>query len=138
MFEKILPVILALIALQFIVRFMGRKKTPKKPVWKEIDYKRKIDELMKIGNFDDANTTGKSLQEEVKARLARPELYMDIPDDMRDVRRGLNILIDAVTAGVRAKTGSGKVDLSHYKDPAKMFDELVEIVKKHKVDHSAG
>lgn len=134
MFERILPVILALIALQFIIRFMGRKKSAKNPAWKEIDYKRKIDELMKIGNFDDANTTGKSLQDEVKARLAKPELYMEIPDNMRDVRRGLNILIDAVTAGVRSKTGSGKGDMSHYRDPAKMFDELVEVVKKHKVD----
>lgn len=134
MFEKIFPVIIALIALQFIVRFMARKKSGKTSAWREQDYKRKIDELMKIGNFDDHNTTGKSLQDEVKARLARPGLYMEIPDNMRDVRRGLNILIDAVTAGVRAKTGSGKADMSHYNDPAGMFDELVEVVKRHKVD----
>lgn len=134
MFEKIFPVIIALIALQFIVRFMARKKSGKTSAWREQDYKRKIDELMKIGNFDDHNTTGKSLQDEVKARLARPELYMEIPDNMRDVRRGLNILIDAVTAGIRAKTGSGKTDMSRYNDPAEMFDELVEVVKRHKVD----
>ncbi|HPS57740.1 MAG TPA: hypothetical protein PK514_06500 [Spirochaetota bacterium] len=134
MFEKILPVVLALIALQFIVRFMNRKKTAKTSAWRELDYKRKIDELMKIGNFDDANTTGKSLQEEVKARLAKPELYMDIPDNKRDVRRGLNLVIDAVTTGVRAKTGSGTGDMSNYNDPAKMFDEIVEVVKKHKID----
>ena len=134
MFEKILPVIMALVALQLIVRFMARKKSGKPSAWRELDYKRKIDELMKIGNFDDANTTGKSLQEEVKARLAKPELYMEIPDDMRDVRRGLNLVIDAVTTGIRAKTGSGQRDMSNYNDPAKMFDEIVEVVKKHKTD----
>ena len=138
MIEKVLPVIIALVFLQLLIRFISRKKTTKPSAWRDLDYKRKIDELMKIGNFDDAITTGKSLQDEVKARLAKPELYMEIPDNMRDVRRGLNILIDAVITGIKAKTGSGKGDMSHYKDPAKMFDELVEVVKKHKVDQSAG
>lgn len=135
MFEKILPIIIALIALQLIVRFISRKKTEKTSAWRELDYKRKIDELMKIGNFDDANTTGKSLQDEVKARLAKPELYMEIPDNMRDVRRGLNLLIDAVITGIKAKTGSGTGNTAGYNAPDKMFDELVEVVKKHKTDH---
>ncbi len=135
MFEKIIPIIIALVFLQLFVRFMIRKKPVKTPAWRELDYKRKIDELMKIGNFDDANTTGKSLQDEVKASLAKTELYREIPDNMRDVRRGLNILIDAVTTGIKAKTGSGNGDLSGYKNPAGMFDELVDVVKKHKIDH---
>ncbi len=138
MIEKVLPVIVALVILQLMIRFMSRKKTEKPSAWRELDYKRKIDELMKIGNFDDANTTGKSLQDEVKARLANADLHREIPDNMRDLRRGLNILTDAVINGIRAKTGSGKGDMSHYRDPEKMFDELVEVVKKHKVDHRAG
>lgn len=138
MIEKVLPVIVALVILQLMIRFMSRKKTEKLSAWRELDYKRKIDELMKIGNFDDANTTGKSLQDEVKARLANADLHREIPDNMRDLRRGLNILTDAVINGIRAKTGSGKGDMSHYRDPEKMFDELVEVVKKHKVDHRAG
>ena len=138
MIEKVLPVIVALVILQLMIRFMSRKKTEKPSAWRELDYKRKIDELMKIGNFDDANTTGKSLQDEVKARLANADLHREIPDNMRDLRRGLNILTDAVINGIRAKTGSGTGDMSHYRDPEKMFDELVEVVKKHKVDHRAG
>ena len=105
MIEKIIPVLVALIALQFIIRFISRKKPPKPSAWRDLDYKRKIDELMKIGNFDDVNTTGKSLQEEVKSRLATADLYMEIPDNMRDVRRGLNLVIDAVITGVKAKGG---------------------------------
>jgi len=89
---------------------------------------------MKISNFDDVNTTGKSLQDEVRARLANADLHREIPDNMRDLRRGLNILTDAVITGIRAKTGSGKGDMSHYRDAEKMFDELVEVVKKHKID----
>ena len=134
MIEKIIPVLVALIALQFIIRFISRKKPPKPSAWRDLDYKRKIDELMKIGNFDDVNTTGKSLQEEVKSRLATADLYMEIPDNMRDVRRGLNLVIDAVITGVKAKGGGGTPDAGNYKDPAGMFDEIVEVVKKHKVD----
>jgi hypothetical protein len=134
MIEKVLPIIIALIILQFMFRFMSRKKTKKTSAWRELDYKRKIDKLMKISNFDDVNTTGKSLQDEVRARLANADLHREIPDNMRDLRRGLNILTDAVITGIRAKTGSGKGDMSHYRDAEKMFDELVEVVKKHKID----
>jgi hypothetical protein len=46
----------------------------------------------------------------------------------------LNLIIDGVTHGVRSKTGKNPVIEVKYKDPARMFDEIVEIIRKHKTD----
>ena len=40
MFEKIIPVIVALIALQFLIRFINRKKKSQQASTREFDYKK--------------------------------------------------------------------------------------------------
>lgn len=135
MFEKILPVILVLVLLQLLIRFMQKRRSKVQSYGSSrfSEYRDKIDRLMKIDNFDDVKDRDRVLADEIRRGIAGPELMMQIPDNMRDVRRGLNLLIEGVNHGVKAKTGSLTGDVIKFRDADLMFDELVEVVKKHQV-----
>ncbi len=134
MLEKIVPVIIALVVLQLFIRYMNKKRKNEPVSHDRADYKKRIDELMKVSNYDEGVNAGHSLSEEVKKTLGNPEIITGIPENMRDVRRSLNRIIDAVTQGVKAKTGLLKESESQFKDPAAMFDEIVEVVNRHRTD----
>lgn len=136
MFERILPVIIALVILQILIRFMQKRKKREHKLHgssRYSEYRDKVDRLMKAGNFEDAGNYDRILSDEIRSGIAKPELIMEIPDSMRDVRRGLNLIIDGVNHAVKAKTGNESGDEIKFKDAAQMFDELVEVVKKHQV-----
>lgn len=133
MFEKIIPVIVALIALQFLIRFMNKKKQSQQTSTRDFDYKKRIDEFMRISNFDEGTNNERILTDEVRSGLGKPELILEIPDSMRDVRRSLNLIIDGVTQGVKAKIGTNPAHEIKYNSPDKMFDEIVEVINRHKI-----
>jgi len=132
MLEKILPVIAMLVALQLLLRFMQRRrKTERQGPSRYSEYKEKIDRFMKISNYDEGADYDRIFSDEIRSGIARPELIMGIPESMRDVRKDLNLIIDGVNHAVGAKIHSDRSDDVKYRDPAKMFDELVEVIKKH-------
>ena len=131
MFEKLIPVIVILILIQFFVRFMNSRKSKQKANTRKFDYKRRIDEFIKISSYDEGVGAGNKLSEEVRQGLGG-QLVLDIPDSMRDVRKDLNLIIDGVSHAVRAKIGE-KSDIVKYNNSAEMFDEILEIINKHKV-----
>lgn len=135
MFEKILPVILVLVLLQLLIRFMQRRKlkVQSHASSRFSEYRDKIDRLMKIDNFNGRKDIESVIESEIRSGIASPELLMQIPENMRDVRRGLNLIIEGVNHGVKAKTGSLPDDVTKFRDASLMFDELVEVVKKHQV-----
>ena len=133
MFEKIIPVIVALIALQFLIRFMNKKRQSQQTSTREFDYKKRIDEFMRISNYDEGANHDRILTDEIRSGLGKPELLLEIPDSMREVRRGLNLIIDAVTHGVKAKIGTNPSHDIKYNSPDMMFDEIVEVIKRHKI-----
>lgn len=53
-----------------------------------------------------------------------------IPENMREVRRDILHIREAASVGLRAKIGRDVSD-SKYTEPEKMFDEIVEVIKKH-------
>ncbi len=132
MLEKILPVIIAVIAMQFLIRFMQKKRSENKTTTRDYDYKKKIDQFMRVSNYDEGVGSDRILVDEIRSGLGKPELLLGIPDSMREIRKDLNLIIDGVTHGVRSKTGKNTATEVKYKDPAGMFDEIVEIIKKHK------
>lgn len=133
MFEKVIPVIAALIALQFLIRFMNRKKQNNQISTREFDYKKRIDEFLKVSSYDEGVNHDRILTDEIRSGLGKPELLLEIPDSMRDVRRNLNLIIDGVTQGVKAKTGTNPALEIKYNSPDKMFDEIVEVINRHKI-----
>ena len=133
MFEKIIPVIVALIALKFLIRFMNKKRQNSPASTRDFDYKKRIDEFMKISNYDEGTNNDRILSDEVRSGLGKPELLLEIPDSMRDVRRSLNLVIDAVTQGVKAKIGSNPPQEIKYNSPDKMFDEIIAVINRHKI-----
>jgi hypothetical protein len=133
MFEKIIPVIVALIALQFLIRFMNRKKKGNQESSRNLDYKKRIDDFLKISSYDEGTNNDRILSNEIRSGLGKPELLLEIPDSMRDVRRSLNLIIDGVTQGVKAKIGTNPVHEIKYNAPEKMFDEIVEVINRHKI-----
>ena len=135
MLEKIFPVIIALIALQILIRYRNKnKKNVKHTSRRDFDYKKKIDEFMKVSNYDEGVNREQVLIDGIHSGLGKPELILGIPDSMRDVRKNLNLIIDGVTYGVKGKIGSGPVDEIKYNSPDKMFDEIVEVINRHKIN----
>lgn len=133
MLEKVLPVIIAVIALQFIIRFMQKKRREKTPTTRNFDYKKKIDQFLKVTNYDEGVSNERILIEDIHSGLGKPDIILGIPENMRDVRKDLNLIIDAVTHGVKDKIGKNPSIEISYNSPAKMFDEIVEVIKKHKL-----
>lgn len=133
MFEKVIPVIVALIVLQFLIRFLNRKNKNKQPSARDFDYKKRIDDFLKISSYDEGTNNDRILSDEIRSGLGKPELLLEIPDSMRDVRRSLNLIIDGVTQGVKAKIGTNPVHDIKYNSPDKMFDEIVEVINRHKI-----
>lgn len=126
MFEKFIPIIIALIVLQFIMRFMSKMRgRTQEAEWRKIDYKKRRDAIMK----------GRDPDEEAAAmpkgiRFLGIDDFNAIPEDMRNVRRDLLCIRDAVSIGLRAKIGRDVSD-SKYNEPEKMFDEIVEVINRH-------
>jgi hypothetical protein len=133
MFEKVIPVIIALIALQFLIRFMNKRRASKPVQTRTQDYKKRIDEFLRVSNFDEGANSDRILTDEIRSGLGKPELMLEIPDSMRDVRRNLNLIIDAVTHGVKSKIGSNPASEIKYSSPDKMFEEIVAVINRHKV-----
>jgi len=129
--EKFIPIIAILILVQFGMKFLSRRRAKQKPASRDFDYKKKIDDAMRISNYDEGVGTGRKLSEEAHQGLGG-DLITGIPDNMRDVRKNLNLIIDGVSHGVKAKTCE-KSDIMKYNNAAEMFDEIVEIINKHKV-----
>ena len=131
MFEKIIPVIVALILIQFAMKFLISRKSKQKVNTHRFDYKKRIDEFMKISNYDEGVGVGNKLSEEARQGLGG-SLLLDIPESMREVRKDLNLIINAVSHGVKAKIGE-KSDIVEYNNAAEMFDEIVKIINRHKL-----
>ena len=125
MFEKFIPILIALIALQFILRVMRKKKSEiPKSEWREIDYKKRIDVLMKGRDPDGSAHAPRGIT------LIGIEDFSAIPDDMRNVRRDILNIRDAVSAGLRAKIGRDTSE-SKYREPDLMFDEIVRVIDRY-------
>lgn len=133
MFERVIPIIIALVALQLLVRYMNNRRVKKKAVPRDFDYKRKIDQFLKISNYDEGINNERILTDEIRSGLAKPDLLLEIPDSMRDVRKGLNLIIDGVTHAVKGKIGAKKSGDISYNNAAGMFDEIVEVINRHKI-----
>jgi len=134
MLEKVIPVIIAVIALQFIIRFMQKKKKEKTSTTRDFDYKKKIDQFLKVTNYDEGVSNERILVDDIRSGLGKPDIILGIPETMRDVRKDLNLIIDAVTHGVKDKIGKNPTIEINYNNPGKMFDEIVEVIKKHKLN----
>lgn len=133
MLEKIIPVIIALFAIQLLIRFLNNRKKNSKPSSRNLDYKKRIDEFLKISSYDEGVNRERVLTDEIRSGLGKPELILNIPDNMRDVRRNLNLVIDAVTQGVKSKTGSLPEHEKKYSSPDRMFDEIIEVINRHRI-----
>jgi len=125
MFEKIIPILVALIALQFIIRVMQKKRagTPRSEL-RNIDYKKRIDALMKGRDPEHETHTSRGIT------LVGIDDFSAIPEDKRDVRRDIIHIREAVSAGLRAKIGRD-VSESKYREPDLMFDEIVRVIDRH-------
>jgi len=125
MFEKFIPILIALIALQFIIWIMQKKRARvTESEWKKIDYKKRMDSLLK-GKDPDITEA-----DDVISKSPWAEELSMIPDDMRDVRKDLNLIREAVPVALRARIGKTIYE-SRFREPENMFDEIVEVVKKH-------
>jgi len=133
MFEKIIPVIVALIALQLLVKFKNKRKNNYNAQSRGLDYKERINQFLKISSFDQGANNEKILIDEILSNLGDPELQNEIPDDMPDIRRELYLIIDGVTHAVKGKIGSKNNENIKYNSPGKMFDDIVEVIKKYKL-----
>jgi hypothetical protein len=135
MLEKILPVIAMLVALQLLLRFMQRRRKARErgAPSRYSEYRDRIDRLIKVSNYDDGTDYEKKFSDEIRSGIANPELMMEIPENMRDVRRGLNLIIEGVNCAVKAKIGLRHADETKYRDPSVMFDELVNVVNKYRI-----
>ncbi len=128
MFENIIPVLIVLILLQLVIRFMQKRKPGDTNAgWRGIDYKKRIDLLLKGKNPDKpeimngADLAGKTPWFE--------ELRM-LPMEMKDVRRDLNLIREAVSVSLRAKAGK-PYNKELFRNPEEMFDEVVKVVRGH-------
>ncbi|HOP29969.1 MAG TPA: hypothetical protein P5120_13660 [Spirochaetota bacterium] len=125
MFEKVIPILVALIALQFIIRVMQKKKASvPKSEWREIDYKKRIDDLMKGRDPEGTVRSPKGIT------LIGIEDFSAIPDDKRDVRRDILHIREAVSIGLRSKLGRDVSD-SKYREPDLMFDDIVRVIERY-------
>jgi hypothetical protein len=131
MFEKVLPIIVVLIIIQFAIRLIKNKSSKAKVNKHRYDYKDRIDEFMRISNYDEGVGAGRKLSEEVRHGLGS-ELLQGIPENMHDVKKNLNLIIDGVSHAVRAKIGE-REEIIKYNNAAEMFDEILSIVNRHKV-----
>ena len=131
MFKQVIPIIAILIIIQLAMIFMKRKKSKQKPNANKFDYKKRIDEFIRISNYDEGVGAGNKLSEEMRQGLGG-NLILGIPDNMRSVRKDLNIIIDAVSHAVKAKIGE-KSDIVKYNNADEMFDEILEVINKHKL-----
>lgn len=126
MFEKFVPILLALIALQFIIRFMQKRKGQvTQSQWRTIDYKKRREAIMKGRNPDEEGMAAPK-----GIRFLGIDDFNAIPENMREVRRDILHIREAASVGLRAKIGRDVSD-SKYTEPEKMFDEIVEVIKKH-------
>lgn len=133
MFEKIIPVVIALIAMQFILKFINKRKMNNREPVRDFSYKQRINEFMKLSDSDLRVKNEKLLTDEIYKNLSKQDLFSEIPDDMRDVRRGLNLITEGIIYAVKGKIGlkyDGKI---RYNSPEKMFDEILEVVNRHKI-----
>ncbi len=125
MFEKIIPILLALIALQFIIRVMQKKKAfVPKSGRRDFDYKQRINDLMKGRDPEYTGHSSKGIT------LVGIEDFSAIPGDKRDLRRDIINMREAISAGLRAKIGKDVSD-SKYKEPDLMFDEIVRVIDRY-------
>jgi len=125
MFEKIIPILVALIALQFIIRVMRKKKSEvPQSSWRNVDYRKRIDTLMKSRDHDSSDITSKGIT------LIGFEDFSAIPDDMRNVRQDVIRIREAVSAGLRAKIGRDASE-SKYREPDLMFDDIVRVIDRY-------
>ena len=131
MFEKLVPIIFILIVIQLAMKFINKNKSKPRVDSRHFDYKKRIDDFMRISNYDEGVGAGRKLTGEVHQGLGG-DLISGIPDNMRDVRKNLNLIIDGVSCAVKAKIGE-KSDVVKYTDEAEMFDEIVEIINRHKI-----
>lgn len=133
MFERIIPIIIALLALQLLLKFLKKQKMNRQTQSssRDFDYKKKIDEFLKVSNYDEGINDERILTDKVRSGLGKPDLLLEIPESMRDVRRSLNLIIDGVTHGVKGKIGSVPGQAGKYDSPEKMFDEIVEVINRH-------
>ena len=131
MLETIIPIVAVLIFIQIAIRYMNTKKSKQKPSSRNFDYKKRIDEFMRISNHDEGVGVGSKLSEEARQSLGG-DLILGIPESMRGVRKDLNLIIDGVSHAVKAKAGE-KSDITKYSNAEEMFDEILEIVNRHKL-----
>jgi hypothetical protein len=131
MFEKLIPIILVLILMQVAIKFINKNRRKPRVNSRNFDYKKRIDDFMRISNYDEGVGAGRKLAGEVQQGLGN-DLILGIPENMRDVRKDLNLIIDGVSCAVKAKIGE-KSDVIKYTNGAEMFDEIVEIINRHKV-----
>lgn len=125
MFEKIIPILVALIALQFIVRVMRKKKSEiPQSSWRNVDYRKRIDTLMKRREHDSSDREPRGIT------LIGFEDFSAIPDDMRNVRQDVIRIREAVSTGLRAKIGRDTSE-SKYREPDLMFDDIVRVVDRY-------
>jgi len=93
MFEKILPLIIVLIALQLLMKYKNSKKKDNPAPSRNFDYKQRINEFLKISDYDLKVKNEKQFADEIRLKMVKPDMQVDIPDSMQDVRRNLNLII---------------------------------------------
>lgn len=133
MFEKIIPVFIAIIALQIFIKFVNRQKNNRRVSSRDFDYKQRINEFMKMGaSYKDPDNV-KMNKDEIRLKSLESDLMMDIPGNMSETRRDLHLIIEGVSHAVKGKTGSNTGDDAGYDSPEQMFDELVEVINRHRI-----
>jgi len=125
MLEKIIPIIIALIALQLLLRIMQKRKG--KVVdsqWRTIDYKKRIDTLMKGTESDNISKDIKGIV------LIGLEDFRSIPDDRRELRKGIFLIKDALSDSIKAKIG--RPVSGNFNNPEEIFDEIIKVIEQHR------
>ncbi len=133
MFEKIIPVIIALIALQLILKYKNKQKNNQSASTRNFDYKRRINEFVKAGNPDKAAINEKPFMDDIQLKLSKPDLLMSIPENMKGLRRDFKLIVEGVTYAVKGKIGTITDADKKYDSPEKMFDEILEVVNRHRI-----
>jgi hypothetical protein len=134
MFEKLVPLIFIIIALQFIMKIMNKRNRNNQTIMRDFDYKRKIDQLMKTGNMNGSIYKERLLTDDLRFKMQKSNLISGIPDSMGELKSGINLIIDAVTHSIKEKLGTNNSIESKYSAPEKMFDEIVEVINRHKTE----
>ncbi len=125
MLEKIIPIIIALIALQLLLRIMQKRKG--KVVdsqWRTIDYKKRIDTLMKGTESDNISKDIKGIV------LIGLEDFRSIPDDRRELRKGIFLIKDALSDSIKAKIG--RPVSCNFNNPEEIFDEIIKVIEQNR------